>query len=366
MQLLDEKHKVSLIQKNFYGKDCLPSELESQENLTITNIACKSADKNSLIKRILLDVQYYIKAIGHIRRNKDYDVFFLQSNNIPWLPIAIIKKFTHKPIVYNIQDIFPQNAIFLGVLRNRTLITNVLLQLQKWALKNSDSIITISEDMKDTLVEIGAHSNKVYVIYNWKNEVRKKNKLSEQVNDGKRHVVYAGNIGKMQDVETIVYAAAALKSCTNIQFDIYGEGASKEKCIALAQKLQATNILFSASVPADQAYVLYENADLNIISLAPNIIKTALPSKTAICVESGKPAIFCIGTTSKLSDIVKRDNIFFIESKDSSALANTIQTCLENGQISYDIDTTTSKVFNKESSTRKYVDVIVKTGKRRK
>jgi hypothetical protein len=56
------------------------------------------------------------------------------------------------------------------------------------------------------------------------------------------------------------------------------------------------------------APAIYATADLNVIPLAENIYKTALPSKTATCLACGKPAVFCFGGHSKFTQMVERES----------------------------------------------------------
>ncbi len=356
-KLLDDGHEVGLIQKCFSKNGCLPLELEGKTGLTVKDIPVKQAEKNNLIKRMLADIRYYIKTAKAIRAYKHYDVFFLQSNNIPWLPIGIIKLMTRKPVVYNVQDIFPQNAIYSGILNGKSSISKVLLMLQKWSLRHSTYVITISEDMKETLVSAGADAECVYVAYNWKNDVNDANVKIKREEDGKFRVVYAGNIGRMQNVEVIIRTAAELKDHPNIQFEIYGNGALKEKCIELANELKTNNVHFLQPVPANQAYSLYEQADLNIIPLAKNIVKTALPSKTAVCLECGKPVVFAIGETSRFSQEAKAaQGVMVTESDDERKLAETIISLYESGAKRLEADFL-NRQFSKDNID-KYEDVL--------
>ena len=111
LHLLDEGNEVSLIQKYYEKKNQLPKEFSNRAELTMHEIKFAHAAKGSMIHRMLADMKYFAQTIKYIRKEKDSDVFFLQSNNSPYLPIAMIHLFTHKLVVYNVQDIFPQNAV---------------------------------------------------------------------------------------------------------------------------------------------------------------------------------------------------------------------------------------------------------------
>ena len=208
----------------------------------------------------------------------------------------------------------------VGMLSEKSIINRMLMVLQRWSIKRADAVITISEDMKQTLIAAGAIADKVTVAYNWENEIY--GEEIERVNDGKFHVVYAGNIGVMQNVEIVVEAARHLSGYSEIQFDIYGNGARRKKCEEMAEGLN--NIKFFDPVPANQAYSLYCNADVNVVPLAKGIIKTALPSKAAACLQCGKPVIFCINTDSEFARQLMNDGVKVVEPDNAVKLADVV------------------------------------------
>ena len=357
LYLCDNGEEVSLIQKYYKKMNQLPAEFD-KKNILVHEIAFNQAEKSNMIKRMLKDVKYFFQSIKYIRTEKNSDVFFLQSNNIPCIPIALIHLFVHKPVVFNVQDIFPQNAIIARMLKEHSLPTSVLLFLQKWALKHADGIITISEDMKQTLISAGADSEKISVAYNWENEIH--GEAIEKINDGKFHVVYAGNIGVMQNIEIIIDAARYLKDNPDIQFDIYGNGAQKTKCQEQAQGL--TNVRFFEPVSADKAYSLYCNADANIVPLAKGIIKTAFPSKTAACLQCGKPVIFCVDEESEWGQQLTSSGLFVCSPNSAIDIVKAICKCKE---IPYDGAAAASiaGAFNRKTSLSVYHKELIKRGR---
>src|SRR5699024_448978 len=120
----------------------------------------------------------------------------------------------------------------------------------------------------------------------------------------KFNVVYAGNIGVMQNVEVVIEAARKSED-PDVLFHIFGDGAYKQKLIEKASGLN--NVRYWPMQPIDKAPALYACADVNIIPLAQNIYRTALPSKTATCMAVHTPLILCIGTESQFAQRVKRE-----------------------------------------------------------
>lgn len=353
LHLLNEENRIVLIQKYYDQKGTLPKEIANDENLTVREIKVANVAKSSMIQRMIADALYYLRTTREIIRAKDSDVFFLQSNNLPYLPIFLIHMITHRPVVYNIQDIFPQNAASAGLLQKNSFKYILLSKLQKWALKHSDAIVTISEDMKRTLIDAGGEEKRIAVSYNWENKVSEAGVEFEPDQDF--HVVYAGNIGVMQNVEIIVEAAKILEKEKRIKFDIYGSGIRKEKCKQLAAG--SNNICFHDPVPANQAFSLYLNADLNVITLGKGIISTALPSKTAACIQSGKPFLFSVDQDSLFAETLRDCGIPVSDPTTAEELAEEIY----RESIRTEAFSTPERLkdlFSQETSLKKYSEVL--------
>lgn len=160
-----------------------------------------------------------------------------------------------------------------------------MLEVQKYAYKKADQIITISEDMRDLLIEAGAEESKISVIYNWsyQDELISENDISPIIAKmfDKRffNVVYAGNIGLFQNVDIILDAALKLHKNDDIWFHIFGDGLYKENLKKRAAKEGIKNITFHPIQPHELAPSIYASASVNLIPLGFNQYRTALPSK---------------------------------------------------------------------------------------
>jgi glycosyltransferase involved in cell wall biosynthesis len=222
---------------------------------------------------------------------------------------AVRKRLPKAIITFNVQDIFPYNLSFSGGLKRNSLVFKILAAEQRYGYKHSDHVITISEDMKETLVTDGVESSKVEVIYNWSYQDELYENVdtaavSHMFDNNYFNVVYAGNIGVMQNVDILIEAAKLMKDDRSVWFHIIGNGVYKDKLEARAKEYGITNISFWPMQPPELAPVIYIAADVNVIPLVKDVYRTALPSKTATCLACGKPIIFAIGKESKFGQKV--------------------------------------------------------------
>lgn len=361
--LYEAGHTVHIIQKDTGGPlPKLPNELVKL-GVTTNCIPCQLAAKDNFIARYLVEIKYIVHCRKYIRKHKDYDVVFNQSSNVAGLMTLVVKHIMPKAILtYNVQDIFPENAAYIGMVKG--LPYKILSAEQSYAYSNADRIITISEDMKDLLVEKGVDSQKIEVIYNWsysdelyRQEDVYSEKIAEFLPANKYNVVYAGNIGAMQNVEVVVDAARLMRDRADIHFHIFGDGLYKNQLQDKAKDL--TNISFWPMQPSELAPSIYSMADVNIIPLAPNIYRTALPSKTATCIACGKPIVFCFGKHSiygtKMSN---KFNCILIESGNHEELASKILNIKSQKRCIHDDKDNFLKYFGRTINSKKYTDII--------
>ena len=310
---LERGHRVDLIQKQYLDAPQYPQQFEKYlgKQLQVRNIRFEKKAKENLKARYIADLSYYCQACRLMKRSKP-DKIFLQSNNTAFFTVFYAKHILKRPLLYNEQDIFPENAYFAGILLKNSIIYKAAHTLQKYAYKNATALSTISEDMKSTIVtQYGISADKVKVIYNWGHEELKAHSEAANIflqkypkKPGEFRVVYAGNLGKMQNVELVLKAAALIKDVPDITFYIVGGGVNEVKLKTYAKEKELSNVTFVQMRPPEEVADLYAAADINVIPLQKGLIYAALPSKTADCLIAGKPIITCVDEDSKFAKMV--------------------------------------------------------------
>ena len=264
-------------------------------------------------------------------------------------------------LTYNVQDIFPENAAYIGSAKG--IVYKILSAEQRYAYRHADQIITISEDMKELLIEKGADSQKTEVVYNWsytdslyRYEDVYSEKIAKFLSTDKFNVVYAGNIGTMQNVDVVVETAKLMQDEEDVHFHIFGDGMYKERLQHEAEGL--SNISFWPMQPSELAPSIYAMADVNVIPLAPNIYRTALPSKTATCIACQKPIVFCIGKESKFGkNLSKQAGYYVSESSDSDDLEKMI-LMIKKKKTQVNCESFYRSAFLKSMNSQKYSSLI--------
>lgn len=356
-------HTVHIIQQNTGGPlDVLPKELVDL-GVTTDCVPCQMAVKGNLAGRYLAGLGYIWRCRKAIWKHRDCEAVFNQSSNAAGVMAFMVKRLLPKArLTYNVQDIFPENAAYIGSAKG--IVYKILSAEQRYAYRHADQIITISEDMKELLIEKGADSQKTEVVYNWsytdslyRYEDVYSEKIAKFLSTDKFNVVYAGNIGTMQNVDVVVETAKLMQDEEDVHFHIFGDGMYKERLQHEAEGL--SNISFWPMQPSELAPSIYAMADVNVIPLAPDIYRTALPSKTATCIACGKPIVFCIGRESKLLNILEQNGLCaFVPSDDAKCLAESVLNLKKSLKDRTFLDEKFHQYFEREKNSDEYSRLI--------
>lgn len=226
---------------------------------------------------------------------KDFDIILVyQLSPVTMaLPGILLKKLTKKPLILYCHDLWPESIASAGI-SSESKIYSILLKISKWIYKSADEIFTSSKLFKEYFNNIlDVHENITHLpVY--------AEELFEEINtaiknDDNINFVFAGNIGEMQSVETIIYAANELKEDKYIKFHIVGDGSSRKKCEEIANQLELNNIIFHGQYPVKEMPRFYGMADAFLITLKANkVISYTLPNKVQSYMAARKPILGAI------------------------------------------------------------------------
>ena len=114
-------------------------------------------------------------------------------------------------------------------------------------------------------------------------------------------LVFAGNIGALQGLETVLEAAKLLEN-RSVHFTIAGDGSDLEHLRQYAAQLELHNVSFPGRLPVTEMPALYASADAMLVSLKPDpVLSLTLPGKLQSYLAAGKPVIGAIdGETQRV------------------------------------------------------------------
>lgn len=244
---------------------------------------------------------------------------------------AAIRLFRRIPLVYDIQDLWPDSLAASGMFTNRfglwcvDRVCRILYRLAK-------KIVVLSPGYKDELIKRGVPQDKLEVIYNWCDDsnaapVKKDPALASQLGlAGHFNVMFAGNLGKGQALGSVLAAAEIVQAkYPDVRFVFVGDGVEAEGLKQKAQSLRLSNVLFLGRRPVSQIGGIMNLADVLLVHLKNNdLYAKTIPSKTQAYMAAGKPIL--IGVKGDAADLVLRAKAGFeCEPENPESIAGQIE-----------------------------------------
>lgn len=238
------------------------------------------------------------------------------------------KKHGKKVVLYCL-DLWPE-SLLAGGIRKDSMIYKVFFHISRKIYSAADKILITSrgfEDyFRDQLKIPGTREYLPQYAEALFDEVREKTDC-----EGPFHLVFAGNVGEMQSVDTIIEAARLLKDEKEIIFDIVGDGSSLPHCRELAKDLP--NVVFHGRHGIQEMPRFYDMADAMLVSLKDNpVIAATLPGKVQSYMAAGKAVLGSIG--GETASVIREAACgICAEPENSEALAEAIRRLLADTQL---------------------------------
>lgn len=284
---------------------------------------------------------------------KDFDVVYVyQLSPITMaIPAIIVSKLSKTPLLIHCLDQWPI-SVTTGPISKNSLLYKFLFIISKRIYEKAD-LITISsksfgEYFKTQLNITDKSKGLLYLPSYAEDDYRD---IKNKDND-KFDLVFAGNIGPAQSVETIIQAANELKNNKEIIFHIVGDGLSKTLCENMAKSFKLKNVIFHGFHDVKEMPKFYSIADAFLITMVNNeVVNNTLPAKIQSYMLAGKPILGAV--SGEVKTVIEDANCgLCCESLDYKGLAKNIiyafehqeniKTWSKNSKKYYD------KYFNKE------------------
>lgn len=274
---------------------------EEIEGISILRVALYPNHDSSALRRILNYISFaFMAMIFGIFATKKADVIYAYH---PPLTVGIaaifIKLFRRTPIVYDIQDMWPDTLKATGMLNNKKIL-NFIGSVCKLVYRFVDHIVVLCPGFKQLLIERDVPKEKISVIYNWCDvqglTQAKPAKLEyQQLMQNKFNIVFAGNMGKAQALDTILEVAKQLKNIQDIQFVFVGGGTETERLKQRSIIENISNAVFIPQMPMAEVGGVLKLSDLLLVHLKKDpLFEITVPSKTQAYMAMGKPVLMAV------------------------------------------------------------------------
>jgi glycosyltransferase involved in cell wall biosynthesis len=321
--------------------------------IDIYRVKAVTGYKTSLLKKLLKYFAFMISgSIVAVKIGKKYDYIFgfNMSALTGMFPAIMIKKFYKKPVAFWAQDIWPDSIYAYGF--KKTKILSFLLDgFVKFMYHNIDNIAISGKGFEKKLKPYCNQNLNFNYLPNWADNLDMNMDAVIFNEDKKVHFTFAGNVGKVQNLENIIKAFNNLdiEYQDKSQLNIIGDGSALEELKVIAKN---SNIIFHGRKPREEMAKYYKASDFLIVSLIDKpIFEVTVPAKTQTYILAKKPILAIINGDT--ADIVKDNNLGYTASptdlKDiESIFIKAIETDkLQIGEFTKNCDNLTNTIFNK-------------------
>ena len=283
--------------------------------------------RSGMLFRFLNYFSYPISSGRFVRKLAgDYDVVFVNQLSPVMMAEAAIQyaKKNRKQVVMYCLDLWPESLAAGGV-KKSSAIYRIFHRISGQIYRHMDRILVTSQLFAPYLAqEFCIEPDRISYLPQYAEELftPEEHRYTEPFN-----LLFAGNIGAAQSVETVLRAAARLTD-RPVRFHIVGGGTELERLRALAEELMLSNVTFYGRRPLEEMPDYYRMADAMLVTRrADPVLSRTLPGKVQSYMAAGKPVIGAIdGETEQV--IREADCGFCGPAEDDAALAENIRRFL--------------------------------------
>jgi len=206
------------------------------------------------------------------------------------------------PLVFNIQDVFPDAAVETGAITDRRII-RVASWLERLSYRAAAAVTVLSDDLRANVAAKvpSRRTATVHVIPNFVDTARitpadRMTPYRRELGIGAEPVLlYAGNVGYSQSVELLLAVARARPDVTVL---VNGEGVGRPALEAQAAGL--ANVRFAGYVPDERLAELLATGDVHAVPLRRGLAAVSVPSKTYSILAAGRPVVAAIDADTEI------------------------------------------------------------------
>ena len=317
--------------------------------------------KNNFFFRFLNYYSYSISASLYASKIREhFDVVFVNQLSPVMMAkpaIAYKKKHKTKMILYCF-DLWPE-SLTLGGIKKGGLLYRAFHKISSKIYHSADKILISSNSFSKYFEKEFGITDTLYVPQ-YAEELFDTHKCHKIANDTV-DLMFAGNVGAAQSVETIVYAASKTKDIPNLYWHIVGDGSELEHIKQLSNSLELKNIIFHGRKPIGEMPRYYSLADAMLVTMKKSdILSTTLPGKVQTYMAAGKPVLGAID--GETADTIKKSGCgMCCAAEDPDALAEMVREYIKqrsSNRFAENAFNYYTKTFSKQSALRKIFDLL--------
>ena len=286
------------------------------------NLVARKKSRLSIIRNYL---SFWKNSKKWIRRCKeDFDIVYSMSLS----PVTILspgnlyKKKHHVKHVVHCVDLWPESVLITHAVRKNSLMYKILYKWSKDLYRQVDHVINGSPSYDEYFKNV-LHLDKKNTFIPLPSMIESSD-LSPYKFDKPFNILYCGNLGLIQNIETIPEVMKLIKN-KDIQFHVIGMG-PKSEYLATAIKEQhlEDKLIYHGPIPAKKAAAYFKSADVLYVSLKDEgYVGKTIPNKLVMSMAFGKPILGVVGGDGK--DLLTQSGGGIVSSNNPQDIASAIE-----------------------------------------
>lgn len=293
----------------------------------------------------------------------------IQYNRI----IRYLKRQSNAETYLLLKDIFPQNALDIGLLSKWNPAYWYFRKKEKKIYKLSDHIGCMSPANVKYLLEhnpylsakkVEACANSLKDRDNLNEEkriaIRAKIRKIFSLSEDNLLLIYGGNLGVSQGLSFLLEIFKAYDNVENVKFLIVGEGTWFSRIDKFVSEGNYKNVIIHKRVSPEEFKEMLIASDIGLIFLNPKFTIPNFPSRLTSYLEIGLPVIACTDTVSDIGDVVSEAGCGFkVISGDIQKFDTAIRNLIDSPGILTLKSVNARKLFEKSYTTEKTYTIIM-------
>lgn len=278
-------------------------------NITKTNVFEKG------ISTVLIESQFK-KAIIRYFRGIKFDLILYSTPPITFEKVVkFLKNRDNCKTYLLLKDIFPQNAVDIGMIKRGSFIWRYFRMKEKRLYKISDYIGCMSKANVEYVLKHnpGIDKTKVEICPNSINPSEISGNINKDVLREKYGIptnavtyIYGGNLGRPQGIDFVIEVIDYLKDRSDIFFLLVGSGTEYYRLYNYIQKRKHHNVMLIEKLPKDEYDQLLQSCDVGLIFLDPRFTIPNFPSRLTAYMEYSLPVVAATDVNSDLKDTLEQ------------------------------------------------------------
>lgn len=337
-ELVQLGHQVSVISAvPHYPTGRVPAEFrgrraqrEHRNGVDVTRVWVPSLDRSRLGLRLLGFLCYQVLA-ACVALHRRCDVVIASSPAFEIaLPLFVLEFVRRIPYVYSVHEMYPEVGVTLEIIRSRALI-RLVEGLEMRSCQRAARVRVLSESYRKMLEAKGVPSAKLAVIGDWADPdfigpLPQRNSFSSRFGLSDHFVVmYAGNLGPTQGLESVLDAARLLARETSIRFVLVGDGAARMELEECARTKGLENVRFVPFQPRALLPEVLATARVSLLTLRKGLGTDSVPSKLYSILASRRPLVAAVDEGTEIARVVREAGCgLHVPPEDPEALRDAI------------------------------------------